>query len=1448
MKSGRTVATRIVADLIDIELTSPNSSSIYEAGDIEKIAWTTTNAQTSDSIVISMKRDSVPLTQTEPDGKNWYRFAENAVNDGQEYVVIQPGVAAADDWRFYVRHAPSGKYDAADCNFSVIGTSGHNSPTVKAPLDGQYIDPSDGVTLSWNLNNPYGEISDVRLLLEKVSSQGATGGQVVFDETVDVISKKTLPDLDIDAWHHWRVELQFADGQATSVDSWFKTVVQGESCPDVAIDGLDRDIHATAGSTVVLSGMITAQSEISVIALFVTKDAYGQIMHVHHVVETPESSTFDLSNFSIPGDELTDIEIYSFHIQIRTANCPEGYNDHGKITVTPGELKILPVIDQVQYRPFTVTVEAKDASGNPLDGNNMTAVVSDTLGYDSNTIYITLRQGTGTGEYVINTPVENVRLTATGYFGSTATSEPFNVEPAGSYGCNLQGVVKNDDAAIEGAVVSLYDDYSGQTPVFTSQSTDSNGKYEFEFIPCGKYYGDARHDSWELSSERERLTLFAERPNKKDWEIESKCSFDKIPVLLVPGILGSTIKDTCSLYPDLPFEYADSPPNTNIAIHDPFEVEVIGGYDIPVGFPVGFTKLKIELQQAGYNGNCNVFEAPWDWRMPIHEAMENYLKKWIAFAKAKSGKDKVDIVAHSMGGLLARSYIQDENYEGDINKLIFIGTPHKGAVNAYLVWNGEFPPETFKEGLFEDGSIYEGAYKRLREKHKGYVDTQKAFIQTYIPSIKDLIPTFDFLLDENYQSHPIEDFDYANRNANLASLNEGVDSAEYWDKLIQAGKLDSAIIFTGESQSTLKGLYLGKAPFSYEECFADPACSEMGTLLYHDPEEGNKWLYAFEGDGTVLQLSSNLCIGENQEGNCLEPLKKEEDHGFLPKAYIEEIVDFLEGKDVRSTRHASLKSQVPAAFLTIQTQGIANPLLVSPSGNRAGTDPESGDLLDEIPGSDIMIDGNIFLLEAGNPEYGEYQLTLTSPNLQRIKVSSIYQAEGNAAFEELAIMADEEPVSIVFDVQADLDPPMVAIPPVESPADFEMQVTGDSVALSWTPPGGTIAGYNVYRKNIDESSWKKLGGEPSATTAFYIDNSVDYGNVYLYAVSAIYSDGEEGTLSAELQTNDPDGDGLSSEAEMALGTDPNNADTDGDGLNDRTEVDLSTNPVRTDTDGDGYPDKYELDTGSNPVDFSETPVLEALFAAGDTEGKYPFTIAFTDLSKGDVESYLWDFGDGESATEKNPVHEYETPGVYTVRLEVDGPMGTDAFERIDYIEVLDDQPVSPSATTGSAGDIKSTRCVLNGSLLTGETDVTWHFEYWADPQDVKTTPLETQAFSETEVQVSTTVYGLVPETSYTFKLVVAGQSETSEGAEQPFYTTAVTGDIVYVEENAVCGNHTPCFASIDEGIGRSKNLDSVLLGDGEYSEPLTIDRGVTVIIGWDSGFATMDHQGCVVLK
>lgn len=50
--------------------------------------------------------------------------------------------------------------------------------------------------------------------------------------------------------------------------------------------------------------------------------------------------------------------------------------------------------------------------------------------------------------------------------------------------------------------------------------------------------------------------------------------------------------------------------------------------------------------------------------------------------------------------------------------------------------------------------------------------------------------------------------------------------------------------------------------------------------------------------------------------------------------------------------------------------------------------------------------------------------------------------------------------------------------------------------------------------------------------------------------------------------------------------------------------------------------------------------------------------AFTALSHS-VETYAWDFGDGQTSTEKDPVHVYESGGYYTVTVKVTGKSGSD---------------------------------------------------------------------------------------------------------------------------------------------------------------------------------------------
>ena len=62
-------------------------------------------------------------------------------------------------------------------------------------------------------------------------------------------------------------------------------------------------------------------------------------------------------------------------------------------------------------------------------------------------------------------------------------------------------------------------------------------------------------------------------------------------------------------------------------------------------------------------------------------------------------------------------------------------------------------------------------------------------------------------------------------------------------------------------------------------------------------------------------------------------------------------------------------------------------------------------------------------------------------------------------------------------------------------------------------------------------------------------------------------------------------------------------------------------------------------------------------------------IAFFDQSHGNITSWKWYFGDGNTSTEKNPVHSYEKAGIsYVVMLEVSGPEGND--KRARYWDVM----------------------------------------------------------------------------------------------------------------------------------------------------------------------------------
>ena len=74
-------------------------------------------------------------------------------------------------------------------------------------------------------------------------------------------------------------------------------------------------------------------------------------------------------------------------------------------------------------------------------------------------------------------------------------------------------------------------------------------------------------------------------------------------------------------------------------------------------------------------------------------------------------------------------------------------------------------------------------------------------------------------------------------------------------------------------------------------------------------------------------------------------------------------------------------------------------------------------------------------------------------------------------------------------------------------------------------------------------------------------------------------------------------------------------------------------------------------------DSQKLPAPTADFTYTGADAKAPATVVFANVSI-NAETYLWEFGDGDTSTAKNPSHAYQAGGNYTVKLTATGPGGT----------------------------------------------------------------------------------------------------------------------------------------------------------------------------------------------
>lgn len=81
-------------------------------------------------------------------------------------------------------------------------------------------------------------------------------------------------------------------------------------------------------------------------------------------------------------------------------------------------------------------------------------------------------------------------------------------------------------------------------------------------------------------------------------------------------------------------------------------------------------------------------------------------------------------------------------------------------------------------------------------------------------------------------------------------------------------------------------------------------------------------------------------------------------------------------------------------------------------------------------------------------------------------------------------------------------------------------------------------------------------------------------------------------------------------------------------------------------------------------------VLQAEFVAFDRFGESPFSVLFKDISSGNPSKWLWDFNDGTVDSVQHPVHIFQSPGNYTIKLTVTLGSSSSTIKKVDYIRVV----------------------------------------------------------------------------------------------------------------------------------------------------------------------------------
>jgi pimeloyl-ACP methyl ester carboxylesterase len=413
------------------------------------------------------------------------------------------------------------------------------------------------------------------------------------------------------------------------------------------------------------------------------------------------------------------------------------------------------------------------------------------------------------------------------------------------------------------------------------------------------------------------------------WKIGlvTEYSLEKNPIIIIPGLFASWNKDAL-LH------------NANVNYDQWYLPSYVHEYN-------GLMKT---LENLGYQKDKDYFIFAYDWRKPLESITEDLN----AFISSKNFGQKINLVGHSLGGLVSRIYAQKFGTE-KINKIITVGSPHQGAIQVYKpLAAGEIDREN---------TFFWLAKKLIVVLNKSSNESDREVIRKRFPIAFDLLPIFPFLKNEKEELIATDSMSI--KNPTLARYNSLFPSIY---------SIFTAIY--GKSTKSTPEFYYVKTP-------------ELSDQLSGNYQDGKPTLTVLgNGDGTVLAKSA---FEVNDDSYIFENFN----HG--------EIIYKNQGI-VQILKILNIDYQPPQI---VEGQGTK----ISPSLIFMIRSPATLEVIDENNNHYFEQDGIIFI---ENARSGNYQLHVKGKELGKYQVVVGQIAENNDIWEYIdGEITDSTPVNQV---------------------------------------------------------------------------------------------------------------------------------------------------------------------------------------------------------------------------------------------------------------------------------------------------------------------------------------------------------------------------------------------------------------------------------------------------